>query len=177
MARRLPRIADQTDMVDYAVSEMLRRFEADLDDGTPMEQAQLIRSPIIDKILAALKYFIDDNPPLLRKIEDLAKEGYSATAEMKRQDAQLLALIKEVRGASSAKLLERLKSLLVGTFDSIELAAMGVDELDGSDSGDLELKMLDLGIQQCDTCGVWAEIHEFEVGGDEGLTCENCLNA
>jgi hypothetical protein len=88
-----------------------------------------------------------------------------------------LSLIKEVGEATEGKALERLKSLLVGTFDSIELAAMGVDKLDGLDSGDLELIMLDLGIQQCDTCGVWAEIHEFEVGGDEGLTCENCLNA
>jgi hypothetical protein len=73
------------------------------------------------------------------------------------------------------KSLERLKYLLLGTCESIELAAMGIDDLDGSDGGDLELRMLDLEIQQCDTCGVWAEIHEFEMGGAEGLTCENCL--
>jgi hypothetical protein len=96
MALRLPCIADQKDMVDSAVSEMLRRFEADLDDGTPMEQAQLIRSPIIDKILAALKY--QPHPPLLKKIEDLVlvKDGYAATSEIKRQDTHLLSLIKEV---------------------------------------------------------------------------------
>jgi hypothetical protein len=96
MALRLPCIADQKDMVDYAVSEMLRRFEADLDDGTPMEQAQLVRSPIIDKILAALKY--GDYPRLLKKIEEVAKE---------RQDTHLLSLIKELREATDDKSLDK----------------------------------------------------------------------
>lgn len=74
-----------------------------------------------------------------------------------------------------SKDLQLLAGKLLGTCDHPEEA---IEDITGQSwqGEEWEDLLLSFDIQQCDQCGVWKEIHDFENGGPEGLTCEECLN-